>query len=242
MYAVNTLIQDAYESIGMTGIGSETGGTESEVGLKELNRVITALNAQGFLAMSQKWVDAQPQRIIKFHRLATGEAADGSIDMDPPVRVEAVARKLGMRFIPLKPTNHMQMSMKNPLTMAYGFTYDTDIEEGPDGPRNVGVVTLDGEPHGEVRIWYNGHIPHYNLNDTIYLSDLYNELLLSGLALNLANYFELSPEKKDSCKDAFTVAKSLIKAPNAQQRMGQCGPVGTSWNDPYYNGLSGYGM
>ena len=242
MYAVNKLLQDAYEAIGMTMIGADTDGTMSKVGERELNRAITTLNGQGFLALSQKWADAEPARIIKFHKLAAGEDPAGSIDMAPPAKVEAVGRKLGVRYIQLRPTNHMQMAYKNPATMATGFTYDLDIEEGPDGPRNVGIVTLDGNPHGQVRIWYNGTIPHYSLDDTIYLSDLYNELLLSALTVNLANFYELSEQKKADCNTALTTAKNLIKNPTAQQRMGQCGPVGSSWADAYANGMAGYGF
>ena len=242
MYAVNTLVNDAYEAIGMTNIGDDTDGTMSKIGERELNRAITTLNGQGFLALSQKWSDAPSRRIIKFHKLAAGEDPEGSIDMEPPTKVEAVGRKLGARFVQLRPSNHMQMSGKNPMTMATAYTYDVETEEGPDGPRNVGIVTLDGEPHNTVRIWYNSQIPKYTLADTIYLSDLYNELLLAALTVNLAEFYELSPEKKAKCYTDLTTAKNLIKPPTAQQRMGQCGPLGTSWADNYANGLAGNGF
>lgn len=243
MYAVNTLVNDAYEAVGMTNIGDDTEGTMAKIGERELNRAITTLNAQGFLAMSQKWADAEPATTVKFHVLEPGEAAEGSIDMPPPVKVEAVGRKLGNRFIQLRPTNHMQIAARNPGMMATAYTYDTDIEDTPGGSkRTVGILTLDGNPHGAVRIWYNGQIPHYTLSDTIYLSDLYNELLLSALCVNLAEFYELSPEKKAKAATDLTTAKNLIKNPTAQQRMGQCGPIGTSWADNYVNGLNGAGF
>ena len=242
MYAVNTLVNDAYEAIGMTNIGDDTDGTMSKIGERELNRAITTLNGQGFLALSQKWADSDSRRIIKFHRLAEGEDPTGSIDMEPPTKIEAVGRKLGVRFVQLRPSNHMQMAGKNPLTMATMWTYDQETEEGPEGPRSVGILTLDGDPHGDVRIWYNGQIPKYTLADTIYLSDLYNELLLSALSYNLACFYELSEEKKGKALTDLTTAKNLIKNPTAQQRMGVRGPVGTSWADNYSNGLAGFGM
>lgn len=242
MYAVNTLVNDAYEAIGMTNIGDDTDGTMSKIGERELNRAITTLNGQGFLAMSQKWADAGTDRVIRIHRLAEGEDPAGTIDMEPPDKVEAVGRKIGNRFIQLRPSNHIQMAGKNPMTMATMYTYDTEIEEGPEGPRTVGIITLDGNPHGQVRFWYNAKIPKYTLADTIYLSDLYNELLLSALCVNLAEFYELSPEKKAKCQTDLTTAKNLIKNPTAQQRMGQSGPVGTSWADNYVNGLNGFGF
>ncbi len=242
MIAVNDLIHDAYESINVVGLGESADGDLDKVGVKQLNRLISTLNAQGFLTMSQKHVDAPRANRIYFRKLEPDEVAEHSIDMVPPVKVEGVARKLGLRFIPLLPSNHEHMAMKNPYTMATAWTYDIEIEDGPTQPRNVGILTLDGDPHNEVRIWYNGQIPKYKLDETIYLPDIYNELLMSGLCVFLAEFHELSQEKKAELNVAFTTAKNLIKVPTAQQRMSTGGIVMGSYNDAYCNGLAGNGF
>lgn len=249
MIAVNQLIQDAYDSIGMTGLGEAAGeygdGNFPVVACKELNRLITQLNNEGFIAMAQQWVDAPCAKVIYFRKLVEGEVAnDATVDMEAPQKVESVARQLGDRFIVLNPSNSVQMSQKNPYTTAYNWTYDTEIEQipGEDGQRVVGILRLDGNPRNTVRVWYNSKLPTYDLDDTIYLSDLYNEVLMSGLCLRLANYFELSPEKKSDCNTDFIAAKSLIKRNNITQRMLQNNRLGMDWRDSYYNGLNGVGM
>ena len=257
MIAVNQLIQDAYESIGMTGLGEAVGtydstddygdGNMSVVACKELNRLITQLNQQGFLAMSQQWVDVPCSSVIEFKKLQDGETAGSNVvDMNPPDKIESVARQVGDRFIILNNSNHVPMSQKNPYTIALSWTYDVKLETTPDDhvPNNrvVGVLTLDGDPRNTVRVWYNAKMPTYKLNDTIYLSDLYNELLMSGLCLRLANYFELSEEKKASLNRDFIAAKTLIKRNNITQRMLQTSRLMGDYRDPYFNGLNGVGM
>ena len=257
MIAVNQIIQDAYESIGMTGLGEAVGtydstddygdGNMSVVACKELNRLITQLNQQGFLAMSQKWVDVPCSSVIYFKKLREGETADSNVvDMDPPDKIESVARKVGDHFIVLNNGNLVQFSQKNPYTIALSWTYGVELETTPDDhvPNNrvVGVLTLDGDPRNTVRVWYNAKMPTYKLNETIYLSDLYNELLMSGLCLRLANYFELSEEKKASLNRDFIAAKTLIKRNNITQRMLQTSRLMGDYRDPYFNGLNGVGM
>ena len=251
MIAVNQLIQDAYESIGMTGLGEAVGeygdGNMPVVACKELNRLITQLNQQGYLAMSQKWVDVPCASVIQFKQLQPGEAAESNVvDMVPPDKIESVARKIGDRFIVLNNCNHVQMSQKNPYTIAMSWTYDVTTDTTPDDhvPNNrvVGVLTLDGDPRNTVRVWYNAPLPKYDLDETIYLSDLYNELLMSGLCVRLANYFELSDEKKASLARDFTAAKTLIKRNNITQRMLQNGKIMGDYRDMYFNGLNGVGM
>lgn len=242
MYAVNTLVTDAYKAIGMVGVGEESDGDYQKIGELELNRLIAYLNNHGFLAMSQKYADIGRTNTVYFRELEEGETAEHTLDMVPPRKLEGVARKIGNRYTPLRPSNIQQMSGHNPTSVASSWTYNVDIEQGPTKPRNVGIMTLDGDPHNSLRIWYNSVIPKYTLDDVIYLPDLYDELLLSGLCLFLANYYELSEQKKADCNTDFTTACNLIKRGNLTQRMLVSGPVGGSWQDAYQGGLAGEGM
>lgn len=244
MLAVNKLINDAYVSINMTGVGESTEGDYAVIGVQELNRAITELNNEGFIAMSQKWVDAPARRVITFRKFLEGEANDGaSIDMAPPQKVVAVARKIGTRFLPLDSGNHVQMAMYNPSSTATSWTYDTDVEMiSEDDGRDIGVLTLDGEPRNIVRVWYNSKLPKYELDGKIFLSDLYDELLMSALCVRLANFYDLSDSKKADCNTDLLKAKSLIKCNNATQRMLQCCQLVGDYNASYNNLMNGYGF
>lgn len=249
MKAVNQLIQEAYEAINMAGLGEAVGEYADDnmpvVGVNELNRLITQLNNEGFISMTQKWVDCPNTRVIHFRKLEEGEPNDGTtVDMVPPEKVESVGRRIGDRFCLLNNSNQVFMAQKNPYSTAMSWTYGTELEDIPDTDRKrlVGILTLDGSPRNSVRVWYDEKLPKYNLDDTIYLSDLYNEVLLSGLIFRLANFYELSEEKKASASSDFLAAKSLIKRNNATQRSIRNTMVGSSWMDPYYNGFNGVGM
>lgn len=250
MIAVNQLIQRAYEAINMAGLGESVGDYSDDnlpvVGVNELNRLITQLNNEGYLAMTQKWVDGPNASTIYFRKLQEGEVAENTIDMEPPEKIESVARRVGDRYVVLNNNNLVQMSWKNPYSTAMTWTYGTELETTPDDhvPNNrvVGILRLDGAPRNSVRIWYNSKIPTYKLDETIYLSDLYNEVLMAGLCVRLANFFELSEEKKKELNADFLAAKTMIKRNNATQRMLQNTRLGTDWRDPYFNGYNGSWM
>ena len=250
MLSVNKLITDAYDAA-MPSMYDATDGNMTVVGCQELNRLITQLNNQGFLAMAQKWVDAPARRVVEFRKLEQWEHASdypNSVDMEPPQSVQGVARKIGNRYVTLASCNHVQMAQRNPTSTATSWTYDIITETVPNESdhgnlvRNVGVLTLDGEPRNSVRVWYNEKIPTYKTDDTIYLPDLYNELLMSGLTVRIAQYFELAPEKIANLEVDFTTAKSLIRTANINQRMQQSVNLVGDYNTSYNNGFYGEGM
>lgn len=249
MRSVNDLIQDAYEALNMVGIGEAADPDQSVVGCKELNRLIADLNQQEFLAMTQKWVDVTPANTVIFKKLREGEgeeAPENVVDMVPPEKVEGVARQLGNRFVPLFSCDIQQIAQRNPVQIPTSWYYGRDFEEiGTElgyESREVGIIRLDGWSRSKLRVWYNSQMPTYTLDDTVYLSDIYNNLLLSGLKLRLAQFFELSDSKKNDCYSEHLAAKRMIKRNNITQRMMQCGPVAGSYQDSYNNGMAGYGF
>lgn len=247
MIAVNQLIQDAYESLNMVGLGEAADSDQAVVGCKELNRLIADLNQHGFIAMTQKWVDVAPYNQIVFKKLREDEEApDYVVDMDPPEKVEGVARKVGNRFVPLFSCDIQQIAQRSPVQIPTSWYYGRDFEEiGTelgDEYREVGIIRLDGYSRSPVRVWYNSKIPTYTLDDTIYLSDIYNNLLFSGLKLRLAQFYELADSKKNDCYSEHLAAQRMIKRNNITQRMMQNGPVASSYQDSYNNGIAGSGF
>lgn len=247
MIAVNDLIQEVYESLNMVGLGEAADADQSVVGCKELNRLIADLNQQGFLAMTQHWVDANPANTIVFKKLREGEEApENVVNMEPPEKIEGIARAVGNRFVPLFPCDLQQMAQRSPVQIPtswyYGREFETVSEELGETTREVGIVRLDGWSRSKLRVWYNSQMPKYTLDDTVYLSDIYNNLLFSGLKLRLAQFYELSDSKKNDAYTEHLAAQRMIKRNNITQRMMQCGPVAGSYQDSYNNGMAGFGF
>lgn len=252
MLQVNKLIHDVHEDLGLTGLGESTPGELSVVGVRELNQLISTLNSQGFLALAQDYVDlpAATDYYIKKLQVDYGgnkEQADANVlDMVPPERLEAVSRCIGIRFLPLHPIDKQQLYTQTRRSIATSWTYDRHFETVPSitdhgtVTREVGHITLDGYAPQGVRLFYTAKLPTYTLDDTIYLSDLYNELLYQGLKYRLADFHSLD-EKKAAADTEFTAAKTLIKRNNITQRMIQSGPITGSWEDSYYDGIAGNG-
>lgn len=245
MISVNELIQDAYKALVLTGLGESTDGDMSAVGENELNRLISTLNSQGFLALAQKFHDLPSCNRVVFKKLEPGETATpDTVDMEPPEKVESVARKIGDRFAPLASCDLVQISARNRMSLSTSWNYSREFEpvEGTDKYREVGVIRFDGRnPYG-VRVFYNSKLPTYTQYDNIYLSDLYNELLFTGLKYRLACYYDLSDAKKADCENEFRAAKRLIKRNNVTQRMLQAGTVEGGYDDNFWNGMGGVGF
>ena len=251
MIAVNELVQEAYEALQLTGIEESTEGSMAKVGCRELNRLIADLNSEGFIAMAQKWVDVPAGASVVFKKLYAGEIPVGNVvNMEPPEKVEAVGRKVGMTYLRLAPCDPVQLASRNPLSIATSWCYDREFEELPTGivmddgstVREVGTVRLDGRSVYGLRVWYNSKLPKYELDGKIYLSDLYNNLLFYGLKYSLACFYDLTDAKKEECLVDFADAKRLIKRNNITQRMLQNGGLGGSYNDSYDNGMAGDGF
>lgn len=245
MILASKLVDDAYKGVGMTGIGNSTIGTRQAVGRDELNRLIANLNSQGFISLSQQWKDASASGgVVKFKKLAEGETAESNvIDMEPPSKVDAVSRKTGNVWLPLSSIDAVQMFTKSQMSLATAFNYGVEFEQvpGTDDMREVGLVRLDGTAPYGVRMFFNSKLPTYELTDKIYLSSLYNDLLLTGLKFYLAKFYELSEQKKADCEIEFSSAKKLIKRNNIMGRMLQVGKVAGGYDDSFHNGMSGAG-
>lgn len=247
MIQVNKLIQTCNEMVNVVSNEDSLDGGLAQVSLNQLNLLISELNSQGYLTMTQNYIDHGNFREIYFKVLTEAEKADPPqdvIDMEPPSVIDGVSRRVGVSYIPLHPIDLQQMSQKNPMTLARSWNYDRYYEPIPDDPdgnkREVGRLRLDGTTLQGVRIFLSEKIPNYDLDDVIYLPDLYNNMLIQGLCTKLCDWHKLD-DYKQRFDEAFTAAKSLIKRQNITQRMVQSGPIGASYKDAYYDGIAGEG-
>ena len=241
MIAVNELIQNAFSGIGMVGVGESADDDYPKVAENELNVLVSTLNSEGYISLAQKEIDMPPAYKYYFRKLVEGEELPrDTVDMEPPEKIDALARAIGQRWLPIPSMDPVQMSVKIPTSLPTGWTYYRELEEGPDAkPREVGVVKLNGNPMHNIRFWISSKLPRYQLDGFVYLSDLYNSMLLAGLKWRLACYFELSDQKKQDCLNEFKDAKSLIKRNTVTQRMIRSGAVGDGYDDAYWDGRAG---
>ena len=245
MIQVNKLCQMCNEMINIVSHEESLEGGLAEVSVEQLNLLISELNSQGYISLAQNYIDVGNCRTVYFKRLTEEEAEQPCvINMEPPETIDGVSRKVGVSYLPLAPIDLQQMSAKNPMTLARSWNYGRIYEPIPgneEGARRaVGVLRLDGQSHQGLRIFLSEKMPTYTLDSTIYLPDLYNNMLVQGLCERLCEWHKLY-EAKPNYTTAFNAAKALIKRSNITQRMMQTGPVGRAYNDDYADGMAGEG-
>lgn len=247
MIAVNELIQTCNEMINVVSNEDSLDGGLAKVSLTQLNLLISELNSQGYLSMQQTYIDHGNCQELRFKVLTPEERLNPDpnvIDMEPPEVIDGVSRKVGVSYLPLASGDLQQMSMKNPMTLARSWNYGRYFEPIPNDPnghkRAVGLLVLDGFCQQGIRVFLSEKLPKYDLDDTVYLPDLYNNMLIQGLCLKLCEWHKLD-DYKPTYDSAFTAAKMLIKRANITQRMMQCGQVAGSYKDSYYDGIAGEG-
>ena len=220
MISSNQLIQMACELCSLVEAGESVDGNMAVVGINLLNNLIADLNSKNYIVMQNATIDVPCRRLTWF--VKGGDAERNAVDMYPPETINDVARSFGNRFIPLQPGDPVAISMTNCIGIPHTWTYSRELEdyeeEGVVKQRLVGKLELDGRASGTIRIFYNRPLPKYELDSVIYLSDLYNNMLLQGLCYNLCIYYKLA-DYKDAFETEFEKAKAAIKRSNVTARM-----------------------
>lgn len=221
MLSVNQLIQMACEMCSLVEAGESVNGNMAVVGVNLLNNLIADLNAKNYIVMQNATIDVPCRRLTWFVK-DDSDSERNAIDMNPPETINDVARSFGNRFIPLQPGDPVAISMSNCIGIPHTWTYSRELEdyevEGVVRQRLVGKLELDGRASGTIKIFYNKPLPKYELDSVIYLSDLYNNMLLQGLCYNLCIYYKLA-DYKQSFETEFEKAKAAIKRSNVTARM-----------------------
>lgn len=235
MVSCNQLIQMACEMCSLVEAGESVGNNSSDnnmsvVACTLLNNMIADLNSKNYIVMQNATIDVPCRRLTWF--VKGGDSERNAVDMYPPETINDVARSFGNRFIPLQPGDSMAIAMQNCIGIPHSWTYSRELEdyevEGVTKQRLVGKLELDGRASGTIRIFYNRPLPKYDLDSVIYLSDLYNNMLLQGLCYNLCIYYKLT-DYKPIFETEFEKAKAAIKRSNVTSRMLQ--RTGTRFGD-----------
>lgn len=241
---VNELIQTAAEDLSQVGDGETMDGelAASYEGL--LNRAIAMLNQDGYMSVTVKEHDVSAAGAVVFRKLENGEAAQpGSVDCEPPDSVQGVARKVGIRWMRLQGAEPQTLAACRTFSLPQLYSYSMEDESAPGGGRRViGVLRLNGSSPVELKIFVNSALPRYRLGDSIYLSDLYHDLILYALEVKACKKYKLYSYLEQAERD-LAEAKDLIDRNTLQNR-----PMTTiddgcgGYMDDFYNGMSGAGL
>lgn len=240
---VNELIQTACEDLNRVGDNETVSGDLASSCEGLLNRAITQLNQDGYIAVTKREHDVNAAGRIFFRVLEEGEIRrPDTIDSEPPDSVSDVARKVGIRWMRLR-----GMELSDIRAMATGglpqaWTYQVTTETAPSGNvRNVGIVDMNGSMPAPIRVFVREKIPQYSLGDTIHLSDLYHNLILYALEVRICKKYKLYsylPQAEDDLLDAKGAidTNKLANAPDVSDAS-----LSGSYLDSYYDGLGGVG-
>lgn len=244
MFTVNQLLQEAAEDLSMVQDGEQLSGKRAASAEGCLNRAITALNSDNFISLSVKTHDLMAAGPVYFRKLEEGEERPANtIDQEPPDAVQAVSRKVGIRWIGLVGANKEQMDHAITYSLPQLWCYEITTETAPSGnERRVGVVRLNGDAPTELRIYENSAMPHYRQGDTIYLSPLYYSLVLYQTEMFMVDKYKLySYEPKVQLNLTKAMKAIDTNAANNQPLVNGVDAV-ADYMTPYYNLLGGNGF
>lgn len=240
-FSVNSLLQTACEDLLLVDDGTPISGELAAQAENCMNRAITALNSDGFMSLTQHVYDRVSNGHVYFRKLEEGESGDSNVvNSEPPDTITGVSRKVGIRWLTLRPTNPQAMDRHLTYSLPTSWSYGTTTEVAPSGnPRNVGVLRLDGNNPVEVRIYLNSHISHYKMGDIVYLPSLYYNLVLYSLEDLLVAKYKLKSYEERVERD-LVAAKKMIDTNTANNRPLDNGmDAGGSYLDCYYNLIGG---
>lgn len=240
---VNELCQTACEDLNLTGDGEEVSGDLAASCENCLNRAIADLNSDNYISLSVKTHDIMAAGNVYFRKLAEGEAMPpNTIDQEPPDAIQGVSRQVGIRWISLHPSNPQQMDRVLTYSLPQLWAYEVKAEEDILGnPRRVGRLLLNGTNPTQLRIYENSQLPQYKLGDTIYLSDLYHNLILYALEMKLVHKYHLESYRASTQLELSKAMKSIdTTTANNRPLTNELG--GGDYMQPYYDLLGGVGF
>lgn len=241
---VNELIQSACEDVNLVSDGDPVSGELAASAEGLLNRAVAMLNQDSYLSCTVKEYDRVSAGSVVFRKLEEGEEQQPNcIDSEPPDSVQGVSRKVGIRWLRLTPASPQDLAASNTFSLPQLYCYSLDTETAPSGnKRVVGVLKLNGSNPVEMKVFVNSRLPQYRLGDTIYLSDLYHDLILYALEVRLCKKYKLYSYIDQAEKD-LNDAKGTIDTNTLVNRpLTSIDNGANGYMDDYYNGLGGVGL
>ena len=242
-FQVNTLLQECHEDLTLTSIGDPISGELAAAGESCLNSAIRDLNRDGYVALSQQVHDIVAAGSVTFRKLEEGEAVPANtIDMEPPDGIEAVGRKIGVRYVRLRPSSRTLLDRTMTCSLPSQWCYEETTETAPSGAtRRIGIVRTNGSGPSDLRIYVNSQLPSYRLGDTIYMSSLYYSLIMYATEMKLVGFHKLKSYEERVPRDLGGAMAAIDRRHlNNAENMGPEGLY--EIDDPYNDVLSGRGF
>lgn len=209
-FAMNDLVQEACEDLTLTGIGEAVEGKLAAAAEGCVNRAISQLNGDGYMSLTYRCHDINAPGKVFFRLLEDGEQATSTINEAPPDSIENVARRVGIRYMRLRPTSRDQLDSTQTFSYPTAYSYGTDTEIAPSGtPRRVGIIYTNGTYPADFRIYVHSQLPKYKLGDTIYLSSLYRNLILYATEMKLVELMKLKSYEAQVLKNLSGAQKMI---------------------------------
>lgn len=214
-FPINDLIQEACEDVSLTGIGTAVSGRYAAAAEGCVNRAIAQLNGDGYMSLTYNCYDLVAAGKVFFRQLEPGEQKPNTVNVAPPDSIENVARKVGIRYMRLRPTSRDQLDSTQTFSYPTAWTYGEETEEAPSGAtRRVGILYTNGTAPADLRIYVHSQLPKYRLGDTIYLSALYRNLILYATEMKLVELFKLK-SYEDQVQKNLNGAMKMINTKHA---------------------------
>ena len=241
---VNELIQSACEDVNLVSDGEAVPGDIASSAEGLLNRAVAMLNQDSYLSCTVKEYDRVSAGSVFFRKLEEGEEQQPNcIDSEPPDSVHGVSRKVGIRWLRLTPASPQDLAASNTLSLPQLYSYSLDTETAPSGnKRVVGVLKLNGSNPVVMKVFVNSRLPQYRLGDTIYLSDLYHDLILYALEVRLCKKYKLYSYLDQAEKDLNDAKDSIDRNTLVNRPLTNFDNGANGYMDDYYNGLGGVGL
>ena len=240
---VNELIQSACEDLNLVGDGETVSGDLAASAEGCLNRAISILNQDSYIAPTLKEYEVSGVGAVYFRKLEVGESKPSTIDIDPPDSIHDVARKVGIRWMRLRSATPQDLAATNTFSLPQFWSYGTESEDAPSGnKRMVGVLRMNGSAPVILKVFVSQKVPTYRLGDTIYLSDLYYSLILYALEQRLVARYKLYSYKEQVEQDLLASKDAIDDNALRNRPLTNIDNIGGGYMEEFYNGMAGVGF
>lgn len=236
MLNARDIIIDAFYTAGVVSEGDLPDGTQSQIGLNELNDVIYSYNLDNYFPFTRTSITCAAPNIKNEYSIGL---VDCDFIMDTPVLINKLYARSSSNtsYNDLKRTSYEQIfSYKSNNTstgMPCVYSYD---RTWPNGRLVFNVAPTPGYI---LTMIYNKVFPELNFNSDVDVPPEYNDLLKNSLAEVLMKRYKMDPNVIQQITDNVNSSLDKIKRRNQIDKIITWGGhAGGGANDAYYNLLS----
>lgn len=241
---VNEIINTACRDLSMIRDDENADGDLLDACVELLNVAIASLNSDAYIASTIREDEVSAAGHVYFRKAVTGETLGAdSIDIEPPDNIVGVARKVGIRYLRLTGATPQDLAAAATASLPQLYSYGITSETAPDSSiRMVGVLSLNGTVPVVLKVFSAQAMPKYSAGDTIYLSDLYRNLVLYALEMRMVKRYKLYAYKESVAEDLLEAKDAIDKNAAVNRPLTNLGNAVGSYMDDFCNGMAGVGL